>query len=166
MLEPAIKYAEQLQNLGYDIWFNDKYKYYNSEIYYSGIKVDEDTWSRHQFVSVWRNIVIGYISYDICRANNSVTNLSIINFSDNKMVFGRDLQIAIRDIFDKYKFRKIKFYVVVGNPIEKSYDKLIKKYGGRIVGVCKDDVKLIDGEYYDTKQYEILFGDFIRRTRI
>lgn len=52
------------------------------------------------------------------------------------------------------------FIVVVGNPIEKSYDKMIKKYGGRIVGTYKEDVKLIDGEYYDKKLYEILASEY------
>ena len=28
MLEPAIKYKDQLAKLQYDIWFEDKYKYY------------------------------------------------------------------------------------------------------------------------------------------
>ena len=65
MLEPAIKYKDQLQSLQYDIWFDDKYEYWNNSIYYSGINVDPDTWNRHQFVSVYNNEVIGYISYDI-----------------------------------------------------------------------------------------------------
>ena len=82
-----------------------------------------------------KNTVIGYISYSICRQNNSITGLEIINFSNNKAVFGRDVITALKDIFEKYNFRKIKFCVVIGNPIEKTYDKLIKKYGGRIVGV-------------------------------
>ena len=94
------------------------------------------------------------------RSNNNVHDLSIINFTDNKTAFGIDLGQALKDIFEKYKFRKINFYVVVGNPIEKSYDKMIKKYGGRIIGTKKEDAKLIDGEYYDTKLYEILSTEY------
>ena len=160
MLEPAIKYKDQLQSLQYDIWFDDKYKYWNNSIYYSGINVDPDTWNRHQFVSVYNNEVIGYISYDISRSDDVVHSLSIMNFSNNKITFGRDVMQALKDIFEKYKFRKLSFSVVVGNPIEKTYDKMIKKYGGRIVGIQKEDVKLIDGEYYDRKSYEILAKDY------
>lgn len=160
MLQPAIKYQEQLQNLYYDIWFNDKYKYYNADVYYNDLQVDKDTWSRHQFVSVHKNTVIGYISYSICRQNNSITGLEIINFSDKKAVFGRDVITALKDIFEKYNFRKIKFCVVIGNPIEKTYDKLIKKYGGRIVGVYKNETRLVDGKYYDEKHYEILATEY------
>lgn len=78
-----------------------------------------------------------------------------MNFIDDKMTFGMDLGQVLQDIFEKYNFRKLDFCVVVGNPIEKSYDKMVKKYNGRIVGTFKDDVKLIDNKYYDIKYYEV-----------
>lgn len=160
MLEPAIKYRDQLEKLQHNIWFNDKYKYWNCDIFYQSMQIDDNTWSKHQFVSVYNGEVIGYISYNILRAEHNAYSLSIINFSDNKAVFGVDLNRALKDIFEKYKFRKLNFNVVIGNPIEKSYDKMIKKYGGRIVGTYKEDVKLIDGEYYDKKIYEILASEY------
>lgn len=160
MLEPAIKYRDQLEKLQYDIWFDDKYKYWNCDTYYQSMQIDDNTWNKHQFVSVCDGMVIGYISYNISRAENYAYCLSIINFSDNKIAFGIDLGQALRDIFERYKFRKLNFSVVIGNPIEKSYDKMIEKYGGRIVGIYKEDVKLIDGEYYDKKLYEIFASDY------
>lgn len=160
MLEPAIKYRDQLENIQYDTWFNDKYKYWNSDIFYGSMQIDIDTWSRHQFVSVNNGVVLGYIEYSISRTNNSVLSLSIMNFSDNKIVFGKDLIQALKDIFEKYKFRKMNFSVIIGNPIEKSYDRMIKKYGGRIVGTYKDDATLIDGKCYDRKLYEILASEY------
>ena len=160
MLEPAIKYKEQLEKLQYNIWFDDKYKYWNCDVYYSTLQIDSDTWNKHQFVSVVNGEVLGYIAYNISRADNSAHSLSIMNFSDNKAAFGMDLGHALKDIFERYKFRKLNFTVVVGNPIEKSYDRMIKKYGGRIIGTYKADVKLIDGEYYDKKAYEILADEY------
>lgn len=160
MLEPAIKYRDQLDSIQYDIWFNDKYKYFNSGTYYGGIQIDDNTWNKHQFVSVLNDEVIGYIEYSISREDNNVHSLGIINFSDNKITFGKDLGKALKDIFEKYKFRKLNFSVVIGNPIEKSYDKMIKKCGGRIVGTYRENCKLIDGEYYDEKLYEILASEY------
>ena len=161
MLEPAIKYKEQLEKAQYGVWFDNKYKFWNCDVYYKTLEIDTDTWNRHQFVSLdKKGNVIGYIAYSISRADNSAHSLSIMNFSDNKITFGMDLGQALKDIFEKYKFRKLNFIVVVGNPIEKSYDKMIKKYGGRIVGTYKEDVKLIDGEYYDKKLYEILASEY------
>jgi hypothetical protein len=110
-------------------------------------------------------VVIGYIEYNISRTSNSISSLSIINFTDDKVTFAMDLKHVLTDIFEKYKFRKINFSVIIGNPIEKSYDKMVKKYGGRIVGTYKDDVVLIDGEYYDRKTYEILASDYFNFKR-
>ena len=160
MLEPAIKYKDQMYNIQYDIWFNDKYKYFNSNSYYGAMQIDENTWDRHQFVSVLNGNIIGYIEYSISREEHYVRSLAIINFTENKAVFGKDLAQALKDIFEKYKFRKLNFSVIVGNPIENSYDKMIKRYGGRIVGTYKDNVKLIDGNYYDEKIYEILASEY------
>ena len=160
MLEPAIKYKEQLEKAQYGIWFDDKYKYWNCDVYYDTLQINTDSWNKHQFVSVVNGEVIGYISYNVSRENNSANALSIMNFSDNKAAFGMDLGRALKDIFEKYKFRKLNFTAVVGNPIEKSYDKMIKKYGGRIVGTYKEHVKLIDGEYYDYKIYEIFADEY------
>ena len=155
LLDVAIKYKEQLEKLQYNIWFEDKYKFWHSNTYYDAMKIDDSTWARHQFVSIKDDNVIGYICYSVNRECNYAQHLNIINFTDDKMTFGMDLGQALQDIFEKYNFRKLNFYVVVGNPIEKSYDKMIKRYNGRIVGTFKDDVKLIDNKYYDTKHYEI-----------
>lgn len=88
-------------------------------------------------------------------------SLGVINFSDNKIIFGMDLGQTLMDIFEKFKFRKLRFSVIVGNPIEKSYDKMVSKYGGRIVGTYYKEQKLIDGEIYDQKLYEILREDYM-----
>lgn len=165
MLQPAVKYRDQLENIQYDIWFEDKYKYWNCDTFYNSLQIDTDTWNRHQFVSVKNGRVIGYIEYSISRSSNSASSLSIINFTDDKVTFAMDLKHVLTDIFEKYKFRKINFSVIIGNPIEKSYDKMVKKYGGRIVGTYKDDVVLIDGEYYDRKTYEILASDYFNFKR-
>ena len=76
-----------------------------------------------------------------------------------RSVFGQ----ALKDIFEKFHFRKLIFSVVIGNPIEKTYDRMIQKYGGRIVGIQRQQVKLIDGQFYDVKMYEILSDDYFGR---
>lgn len=89
--------------------------------------------------------------------------LNIINFTDNKATFGMDAGQALRDIFEKFHFRKLVFVVVIGNPIEKTYDRMIARYGGRIIGIQSQQVKLIDGQFYDVKMYEILLDDYFGR---
>ena len=163
MLVPAFNYAEELKKKMATTWFDEKYKYYNFDTYYSELVIDNETWNRHQFVSLDKDEnVIGYISYVVNRQTYNCNGFEIINFTDNKFVFGMDLGQALTDIFEKFKFRKLNFSVVIGNPIEKSYDKMIDKYGGRIVGVYKQEARLFDGEYYDEKLYEITREDYLK----
>ena len=156
MLDLAINYEEVLKYKFRQTWFKDKYKYYNYFTYFSDFKADEDSWNKHQFVSLNKEgEIIGYIGYSIDRAEHNCHSLNIINFTDNITIFANDLKQVLTDIFEKFKFNKLKFSVVIGNPIEKSYDKIIGKYGGRIVGVEEKEARLFDGEYYDVKLYEI-----------
>lgn len=98
----------------------------------------------------------------INRADGDIAHdLNIINFEDEpSMTFARDLGQALTDIFEKYYFRKLNFCVIVGNPAEKAYDKMIKKYGGRVVGYRRENTRLFDGKYYDEKLYEVMRDDY------
>ena len=163
MLDVAIKYSDKLNEKMYDIWFKDKYKYYNYDTYYRTFEPEKETWNRHEFVSLDKDgNVIGLIKYSVSRQTYNASGFGAINFTDNKITFGMDLGQVLKDIFEKFKFNKLSFCVVIGNPIEKSYDKMIKKYNGRIVGIEYKETKLIDGEYYDVKDYEILRDDYMK----
>lgn len=159
MLEIAQKYKEELQKKMLDIWFKDKYKYWNADVYFSEFKVSEDSWDTHQFVSVYSGRVIGYIGYDINRRTNNIDNLNAIHFDDdnesNNTFFGVTLMNVIKNIFEVFHFNKLNFSVLIGNPVEKSYDRLIEEFGGRIVGYREKHCKLYDGTYCDEKLYEI-----------
>lgn len=166
MLDLAINHAEELQKCFRSIWFQDKYKFWNFTSYYEDMEITDSTWSKHQFVSLDSSgEVIGYIGYEINRSSGVVDGLNIINFTDNKATFGMDAGQALRDIFEKFHFRKLVFVVVIGNPIEKTYDRMIARYGGRIIGIQSQQVKLIDGQFYDVKMYEILLDDYFGRKR-
>jgi hypothetical protein len=120
----------------------------------------------HQFVSLNKDKqILGVIGYHINRSNDYADNLWIMNFSDNVIVFGIDVRRAIDNLFMKYNFRKITFTVVIGNPVEKSYDRLVSKYGGRIVGTYKENVRLMDNKFYDEKLYEIFRDEYIEKCK-
>ncbi len=166
MLDIAIKHKEQLTERFRETWFQDKYKYWNYANYFEEITIEESTWVNHQFVSLDSSgDVIGYIGYKIDRSNDYVYALNIINFTENKSVFGMDAGQALRNIFEKFYFRKLCFSVVVGNQIEKTYDKMIERYRGRISGYQKEQVRLIDGQFYDEKMYEILAKDYFAKMK-
>jgi hypothetical protein len=165
LLDLAIKHKTELESIQYNIWLEEKYKYYNCDTYYDSLQIDESTWQRHQFVSVKSGEVIGYISYRVDRTSDMAHSLAIMNFTDDKITFGIDLGRALTDIFEKYNFRKLEFSVVVGNPIEISYDNIIKRYGGRIIGTHHKQCRLIDSKLYDLKEYEIFKEDYMKNRR-
>ena len=163
MLDIALKYADELNKLYISTWHNEKYKYFNYNSYWSNLTLKEDTWNAHEFVSIDKSgNILGMVVYEINRTASAVYGLGIINFTNNKLTFGKDVLSAIRDIFEKYNFNKLSFSVVIGNPIEKTYDKLISKFGGRIVGIERQHTVLCDNKFYDVKRYEILREDYMK----
>ena len=163
MLDFAIKYKEKLQEMFVNTWYKDKYKYYHFTTHCNTPEFKDSTWDYHDYVSLdSQGNVIGNLYYRVDRVTENVSNLCIINFSDNEVIFAKDLLQVIKDIFEKFNFNKLSFSVVVGNPAEKGYDKLIQKYNGRIVGIKEKETKLFDGKYYDVKLYEILRENYLR----
>jgi hypothetical protein len=162
MLEIAKIHESQLQSLFSRIVFDDKFKFYNASNYYDyNISLDNDSWNSLQFASVDKDgNVLGYLSAKISRASEYVSSLQVINFYELNYTFSKDFHQFITDLFIKFKFRKINFSVIIGNPAEKMYDKYIEKYNGRVVGIYKEDVRLFDGKYYDFKVYEIFKNEF------
>ena len=164
MLYAAQLYEEDLNSLFIGIWFDEKYKYWNAGAHYDKFEVEDTTYNKHQFVSVNSKTdqVIGYIGYDVDRVSQVVSCFNIINFTDNKFIFGKDVMQAVDDIFRMFKFYKIEFNVVVGNPAEKIYDKFIKLYGGKVVGIFHSRIVLIDGKRYDMKYYELTRNNYLK----
>lgn len=165
MIDLALNYEEELQRKFRETWFVDKYKYYHNGVYYDDFKLSNNTWDNHQFVVLnKKGEVTGFISYEVNRQVNCVNSLGIINFSDDSNTFASALLKVIDDIFVKFKFDKLVFHVVVGNPAENHYDSLVSRIGGRIVGKFTNDTKLIDGNLYDTKFYEVTKSDYLNKT--
>ncbi|MDR2095741.1 MAG: hypothetical protein LBP76_09530 [Treponema sp.] len=162
MLEYAKKYEVKLKELFFDIAFDPFYRFEAYMCYRDVFSLPENTYNSHHFVSVHNNDILGMISYEIKRPENSVWGLHIIHFGGPNAscpyIFGKDVMTAVKDIFEKYHFNKLNFSVVIGNPVEKTYDKLVKRYNGRVVGTKEQETRLMDGCLYDVKEYEILAG--------
>lgn len=158
ILKPAQNYNEflkvRLAELAYDPFYM-----YSECGYTEQYKPMDSTWNGHEFVSIYDDKVLGYISYQINQRTNGVQNFYVVSFS-NSVLFARDLYQVVDDIFYKYNFNRMGFRVVRGNPVEKAYDKFIAKHGGRIVGIEKQAVKTLDNVLRDSKIYEILAADY------
>jgi hypothetical protein len=167
MLEYAKKHEDKLREMFFDVTFDPFYRFERLLSYRNVFELPKDTWASHDFVSVYNGGILGLIGYHTRRMENAAGGLHIIRFggpeAPHRYVFGKDVMTAIKDIFEKFGFNKLNFTVVRGNPVEKTYDKLIKRYNGRIVGIREQDARLVDGKLYDVKEYEILAGLYFRR---
>jgi hypothetical protein len=167
MLEYAKKHEAKLRELFFDTAFDPFYKFEEFMVYRESFKLPEDTWAANHFVSLYNNDILGMIGYQIKRAENAVYGLHIVHFggpqAPHRYIFGKDVITAVKDIFEKYRFNKLSFGVAQGNPVEKTYDKLVKRYNGRIAGIRKQEIRLIDGKLYDVKEYEILASWYFGR---
>ncbi len=107
--------------------------------------------------------VIGYFAADIDRYTSKISNIGAINFGEVNLTFSKDFYQFLSELFTKHKFRKIEWFVICGNPAEKIYDKIISKYGGRIIGIRRESTITAGGILRDEKEYEIFKEDFDKR---
>jgi len=158
MLQPAKLHEDELRIKFMEIDFEERYKYYHASSHRQEYTASYETWKRMEYASIAKDgRLLGYIAYNFDRETNSVYRLLIINFEEegNGIEFVADVYRAVHEIFFKFNQNKLSFSVVVGNPIERSYDRLMEEFNGSIVGIMREDVCLMDGGVYDLKMYEI-----------
>lgn len=158
------KYIEQASKLIFQnkekFYFIEEGKGLNTELPDADVPIDK-AWNYIERISLDKDKnVLGYFQAHIKRPENYVENVLIINFGDPTHTFSKDKTEFWTSFFDVYKFRKIKFHVIVGNPAEAQFDKLIKKYDGRIIGTFKDEILYKDGTYKDIKIYELYKNNY------
>lgn len=167
MLKNAYLYEEQIREAFYEAWYDPKYQYYFMGAYHDEFTLphghEGGDWSARAFASVDKHDnVIGLIGYQIEHEANYAHNFGAINFTDNKALYGMDLAQCVDDIFCKFGMNRLQFSVVVGNPIERSYDRMVAKYGGRVLCVRHEVAKDLAGNLCDDKMYEIMKRDYLK----
>lgn len=164
MLDNGHKYEAEIRAKFMDVWYDPAYQFYFCGAYHEPFSLPENgDWHCRHFVSLNKEgEVNGLIGYAIDHECNLAHNFGAVNFGGSKIEFGLDLARVIDDIFVKFGMNKLEFNVICGNPIEKSYDKIINKIGGRIVGIRKDRAKDLAGNFHDDKIYEVMREDYLK----
>jgi len=158
MLDISFKHEAKLKKAYTAHITSERCKYFSVAGWTSyDIDIVKDDWSTIQKVSIKNDEVIGFFSAQREPITNIISSVQIISFAkndDEKYEFSKDLKIFFRYLIKNFK--KIKFAVVVGNKIEKNYDRFIELLGGRIIGISINDGILQDGALVNLKYYEIL----------
>ena len=155
MLVPAQLYREELKSKLIAAWYDPKYKYYFSPSAYE-LSLPDNNESRHDFVHLdGDGKVDGYFSYQIDWQAKSLYNFGLIGFAENNTLFLRDCVRRIEDMVAQ-GIRRAEFWAWADNPANKFYEFVTERYGGRIAGYLRNS-GFFDGEYHNTRIYEILF---------
>lgn len=173
MIKNGMLYLDELKRAYYNIWYNDEYKYYFGTNWNGFVAPNEEwgDWEQRIFVSVdpEDESLIGVVRYSIDRAANNAEKFGAIDFYKNdmrkSMIFAKDMSQIVDDVFVRFNHHRMSWYVICGNPIEDSYDRLCKKLGGRIIGVSHESV-IIDNVYHNEKQYEILQKQYLKHRSV
>lgn len=170
MLKNAYLYEDEIRRNLHEVWYDPKYQYYFSGAYHNEFMLtrgDSADWSYRAFASVNTDgKVAGLIDYCIDHEVGMANRLGAINFTDDRFPFARDLRTAVDDIFVKFGLNKLEMEVMIGNPVERTYDRLVPRYGGRIVGIKKETLRDMSGKLCDIKMYEIMRDDYLRTKKI
>lgn len=165
MIDNAFKYEAILQQKFYDIWYNEKYKFWMNGCYNLEFEMPhgQGDWQSRHFVSLnAEGDIIGYICYEIHRSDSRCSGLCALSFLDSVSVtFAKDLIRVIEDIFCKFNHRKLNFICLTDNPAYNMWYKYTLKAGGKQLCIRKLHTKLEDGYFYDSAEFEISRGDYM-----
>ena len=162
MLKPAQLYESELIHRHEETWYDLRYMYARAGMCAYDIQLPNNTAENHSFVSIYKDAVIGLISYNVDLEAMSASDLFIESYDIGNPIFVKDCFDAVCNIFEKYNLARLDCNAIEGNPATKTYRKFIKMCGGREVGFFKNKVRLMDGQLHDQIYFEILSEDFLK----
>lgn len=158
MLYPAQLYKEELKRKLIGCWYKPEYDWYFLGDYHEFSVPDNADW-RRDFVHLDKNgEVDGFFGYHYGSAAESLSQFGLIAFCSNlrqRGLFVKECLQHIEDFIRRGGVKRIEWWAVADNPINKTYEKLIKKYNGTIVGRLHN-CEYFEGKYHDSVIYEIL----------
>ena len=157
MLIPAILRKNEILEEFYKLQYTDDMMYESGSCdNYAPDIIDVPDKETYQFAIVNdKNKLIGYVSYKVDWYSSQAYRFGLISFDRGNPLIGRELYHIISSIINDLKLHRIEWFMVGGNPVEKSYDALCNKYHGRKL-VLRDTFKDKKGNYRNSVVYEII----------
>lgn len=132
------------------------------------VKTDTTSWNMLEFVSVSdTGVLLGYFHAGISRAEPKVSSLSVMRLTgERSFTFSRDFYSFCDKIFHDPQFIKVQWTAFTDTENERMYDRLYKKYGARIVGIKKKDIRDLNGNLRNVKIYEYFYKKRSNHARV
>lgn len=161
MLEPACLHRAAIADLYARALMQPASRFYQLASWRTWVAEIEDTdWSCIQRVSVAGDQVCGLLGARIDRDVRAVSSLEAVAFRGegqaSGLLFSRDLMRFLVGLVLDHGFMRVGWSVVLGNPAERLYDRVLPRLGGRVVGVMRQNIRLPDGSVTGQKFYEVL----------
>ena len=166
MLVPALYYKDEILKKFAKEMYSESYFYYMGYRHGHQLpKVDESDFN-YRWAIVDEDKVIGYFAYRVnVDYGNSVTSFGLYSFRDEDKNISRATVRLIEDVYNKMfelfsQYRRVSWCVVSGNPVERTYDRLLEEaaelgyetYKHTSHDCCKDN----QGNYHDSIEYEVI----------
>ena len=159
LLEPAILHKEYITRRMQEKFYTDDMLYESGGIDNWTPRIadcpDGNIW---QYAVVEDDEVIGYIEFEIDWYVSCAYNFRIISFDKGSVSFDIAFdKIMNTFIDDLHLIHRIEWKMVGGDPAERSYDILCKKYHGT-KHVLRDAIRDKYRKYHDSIIYEIILN--------
>lgn len=118
--------------------------------------VEEPDKETYQFAIVdSKDNLVGYVSYRIDWYSSQAHRFGLMSFDRGNPLIGKELFGIMDNLINTLHIHRIEWYMVSGNPAERSYDRFCDKYNGRKL-TLRDTFKDRTGHYHDSITYEII----------
>lgn len=118
--------------------------------------VEEPDKETYQFAIVdSKDNLVGYVSYRIDWYSSQAHRFGLMSFDRGNPLIGKALFGIMDNLINTLHIHRIEWYMVSGNPAERSYDRFCDKYNGRKL-TLRDTFKDRTGHYHDSITYEII----------
>lgn len=159
MLIPAILKKNEIIQEFQKLQYTDDLMYYlgSCDNYLPNIIEEPDKETYQYAIMDSNNNLIGYVNYKIDWYSSQAHNFGLISFDKGNVLIGKELFSIMTNIIENLKLHRIEWFMVGGNPVERSYDSFCKKYNGNKT-ILHDTFKDRLGNYHDTIIYEIILN--------
>ena len=140
----------------------ERYQYYFLSGNASYPSLADSDWNSVDRISVKDDKILGLFCAGIFSPTRSVNSIEAINLGEkNDPTFARDMHEFLRNLFEVHGMRRISFSFCEENPVAPMYHRLVKKFGGRVVGYHKQAGCLPVGKFVDLTIVEFMRDDYI-----